>query len=247
MKQKRSTGRSPLVRLVGWHAGQDAATTVTTPPESGHRLAPGIASAAAVAATGLLGPAALAAPGDLDPSFADVGRWSGPDLDGPLWSLDVQDDAILFGGGEEYCYCGCDLYDFTGRLLADGTIDTDSPGRRSPGHRVRHGTAERRQGRRRGACQRPDGAVKAQVFRLLPNGSLDASIRSRRAGAGRGCSSVTETGRSVIVEPDGRIVVAGRAHGRAARRPAAGRRSAGSGVRRRRQSSSGPRGRIRRG
>ena len=206
MKQRRSTARPPLVRLVGWQAGEKAPATDTTTPTIGHRLAPGIASAAAVAATGLLGPAALAAPGDLDPSFADVGRWSGLNLDGPLWSLDVQDnDAILFGGGAEYCYWGCDFYDFTGRLLPDGTIDAGFAAASLDGdHRVRHGAAGRRQGRRSGDSS---GA-------LPPGSKCIACCRTARCDAGFGVGGrvvvSATTGSSVIVEPDGRIVVAGR-------------------------------------
>ena len=83
MKHKRPTETSPLVRLVGWQAGHETPATGTATPGNGHRLAPGIVSAAAVATGGRLGPAVLAAPGDLDPSFADVGRWSGLNLDGP--------------------------------------------------------------------------------------------------------------------------------------------------------------------
>ena len=215
MKHKRTTGKSPLVRLVGWHAGHDAPTPVATPPENGHRLASGIASAAAFAATGLLGPAALAAPGDLDPSFADVGRWSGPDLDGPLWSLDVQDNAILFAGGDEYCYYYCDLSDFTGRLLANGTLDTGFSGA-SLARTVVYDTAPQSDGKLVGVgrAQRNDNSQKVQVFRLLPNGSLDASFGLGGLVLVGDATSVTETGRSVLVEPDGRIVVAGARNGR---------------------------------
>ena len=216
MKQKRTTGKSPLVRLVGWHAGHDAATTVTTPPESGHRLAPGIASAAAVAATGLLGPAALAAPGDLDPSFADVGRWSGPDLDGPLWSLDFQANAIVFGGGEEYCSLllrPVRLYGPVARRrhARHGILR----GVARPDYRVRHGTAERRQGGRRGACpaarrrrQGPGVSAAARTAR-----SMRRSVSAGWCWSGMP-AAVTETGRSVLVEPGGRIVVAGARNGR---------------------------------
>ena len=65
-----------------------------------------------------------------------------------------------------------------------------------------------------GRAQRPDGAFKAQVFRLLPNGSLDASFGLGGLVLVGDASSVTETGRSVLVEPDGRIVVAGARNGR---------------------------------
>ncbi len=212
MKQKRSTARPPLVRLVGWQAGEKAPATDTTTPTIGHRLAPGIASAAAVAATGLLGPAALAAPGDLDPSFADVGRWSGLNLSGPLWSLDVQDDdAILFGGGAEYCYWGCDFYDFTGRLRPDGTVDAGFAAA-SLDNAIVYDTALQGDGRvvGVGTVGSATSASKLQVYRLLPNGSRDSGF-----GIG-GLVAVPEppasdtSGRSVIVEPDGRIVVAGK-------------------------------------
>ena len=117
--------------------------------------APGIASAAAVAATGLLGPAALAAPGDLDPSFADVGRWSGLDLDGPLWSLEVQDNnAILFGGAMN-TVLRLRLDDFSGRLLPDGRSTGILRGVARQDHRVRHGAAARRKGRRGRDRRRP--------------------------------------------------------------------------------------------
>ena len=209
MKQKRSTARPPLVRLVGWRTREDAPAIETTAPTTAHRLAHGIVSATAFAATGLLGPAALAAPGDLDPSFADVGRWSGPNLDGPLWSLDVQDDdAIMFGGGAEYCYWGCELFDFTGRLLPDGTID---PGfaAASLDNTIVYDTALQGDGKVVGVGTFGSPSSRLQLYRLLPNGSLDAGfgVGGRVVVADKDGS--TTSGSSVIVEPDGRIVVAG--------------------------------------
>ena len=202
MKQTRPTARPPLVRLVGWQAGEDAPAIDTTTPTIGHRLAHGIVSATAFAATGLLGPAALAAPGDLDPSFADVGRRSDLNLDGPLWSLDVQDnDAILFAGTAEYCYWGCDLYDFTGRLLPNGTTDAGFAAAALDGTAV-YDTALQGDGKVVGVGSL---GTRLQVYRMLPNGSLDAGF----GVGGRVIVSAT-TGSSVIVEPDGRIVVAGR-------------------------------------
>ena len=176
MKQTRPTARPPLVRLVGWQAGEDAPAIDTTTPTIGHRLAHGIASATAFAATGLLGPAALAAPGDLDPSFADVGRRSDPNLDGPLWSLDVQDnDAILFAGTAEYCYWGCDFYDFTGRLLPNGTIDAGFAAAALDGTAV-YDTALQGDGKVVGVGSLGSPASRLQVYRMLPNGSLDAGF-----------------------------------------------------------------------
>jgi len=210
-KQTRSTAKSPLVRLVGWHAGPDAPETDPTTPGHGHRLAHGMASAAAIATAGLIGPAALSAPGDLDPSFADVGRKSDLDLDGPLWSLNVQDNnAILFGGGDEYCYYSCDLTDFNGRLLPDGTVDAGFSA--APLDKaIVYDTALQSDGKLVGVgtVRRPDGAFKAQVFRLLPNGSLDAGFGLGGLVLVADGTSITESGRSVVVEPDGRIVIAG--------------------------------------
>jgi hypothetical protein len=67
----------------------------------------------------------MAAPGDLDPSFGDVGRQSGIEIAyfANLWSVDVQDDDSLFGGGGEYCYYGCYEDYFFGRLLPSGAPD----------------------------------------------------------------------------------------------------------------------------
>lgn len=70
-------------------------------------LARGATPGAAVASS-LLSPLALGASGDLDPSFADVGRLALPDLSGPLWSIEPQDDEAVFAGGllctGWYCY-----------------------------------------------------------------------------------------------------------------------------------------------
>jgi len=56
----------------------------------------------AAVATSAISPAALGDPGDLDPSFADVGRYYLP-VDGAavLWSIDPQYDGLLLSGGFE--------------------------------------------------------------------------------------------------------------------------------------------------
>ena len=54
-------------------------------------------------AMGVLCPAALGAPGDLDPTFADVGRFIFPsDTSGAVWSIETQADDILVEGGGWY-------------------------------------------------------------------------------------------------------------------------------------------------
>ena len=61
----------------------------------------------AAIAFGVLAPSAMGASGDLDPIFGDVGR-IGPivDLNGPAWSLEIQDDeGIVFAGGDFALVC----------------------------------------------------------------------------------------------------------------------------------------------
>ena len=61
-------------------------------------------------ASALLCQGAWGAAGDLDPTFGDVGRVV-PGVAGPIWALEaLDDDAALFGGGDYYCYYGCDIH-----------------------------------------------------------------------------------------------------------------------------------------
>jgi hypothetical protein len=90
-------------------------------------LQPAGGMVSAVLAAGVLVPGAVyGAPGDLDPSFGDVGRVI-PAYFGPVWSLEAQDDDLLYAGGGYYCYYysyGCDHLGFSGRLLATGNADS---------------------------------------------------------------------------------------------------------------------------
>jgi hypothetical protein len=70
-------------------------------------------TATAALASGLLCPLALGAPGDLDPSFGDVGRTElMVDFAGPAWSVEPVDEGqIIFAGGDDFTcyydyYCG---------------------------------------------------------------------------------------------------------------------------------------------
>ena len=72
-------------------------------------------AATAALASGLLCPLALGAPGDLDPSFGDVGRTGlMVDFAGPAWSVEPVDDGqVIFAGGDDNTcysdyYCGDD-------------------------------------------------------------------------------------------------------------------------------------------
>jgi uncharacterized delta-60 repeat protein len=159
----------------------------------------------------MAGPPAMAAPGDLDPAFGDVGR-VGLDVAGTLWSVDVQDDdTILFAGGDYYCgYYFCDALDFTGRLLADGTPDAGFAAATLE-QTVVYDSALQADGKlvNVGWIRRPDGAVKLQVFRLRPDGSLDQDFGLGGLVVVADATTSTEIGYSVLVEPDGHIVVAG--------------------------------------
>ena len=188
MKRKKTRANSPLIRLVGLEA------------------------AAAAAAASLAGSPAMAAPGDLDPSFGDVGRQMDlPNASGTLWSVDAQDDhAVLFGGGDDYCYYSCYEDYFVGRLLPDGTPDAGfvAPALEAT---VVYDTSLQADGKVIGVghVRRPDGIVKLQVFRLLTDGSLDPAFGLGGLVLVADTTDDTEIGRSVLVEPDGRIVVAG--------------------------------------
>ena len=59
---------------------------------------------AAVIAAGLSGPVAWSAPGDLDPTFGDLGFAELPqDLSGAIWALEAIDDKVQAAGVDEYC------------------------------------------------------------------------------------------------------------------------------------------------
>ena len=183
MKRKRkSQVGSPLIRLVGVEV--------------------------AVAATGIAGSlTAAAAPGDLDPTFGDVGRQSSFHQGHfPDWSVDVQsDDAVLLGGGGEYCYYGCYEDYFIGRLLPNGTPDASFAAAALESTFVRD-TALQPDGRLIGVGVKDN---KLQVFRLRPDGALDPEFGLGGIVLISDGSSTAYEGHAVIVDLDGRIVVAG--------------------------------------
>ena len=92
------------------------------------------AAPAAALATGIVCPAALGDPGDLDPTFADVGRFvvaPPDDREGRAQSIVVQDDDYIFAGGELVYdfYYDFSTLGFADRLSVDGTLDAgfDAP------------------------------------------------------------------------------------------------------------------------
>lgn len=188
MKRRKSKAKSPLIRLVGLEA-------------------------AAVAA-GIAGSPAMANPGDLDPSFGDVGRQSaiGSAYYAQLWSVDVLgDDSVLFGGGAEYAGYYSDYIDeFVGRLLPDGTPDASFAAATLQDTAV-YDTTLQADGKvvGVGVVRQPDGKRKLQLFRLRPDGSLDPDFGLGGLVLISDGSASREAGYSVVVDPDGRIVVAG--------------------------------------
>lgn len=173
-------------------------------------------------ATGLMAPLALGAPGNLDPGFADHGRAL---LDtatgGSAWSLEALDDGRVFvaGGDVEYECSGYWYYDceeigsnFAGELTGEGQMDSSYSPAALAGIEVRD------------AARQPDGKVilvgrrldgwqainSYVVYRLSAGGTLDTTF---------GAEGFFELppfdpgyrplATSVIVDPDGRIVVSG--------------------------------------
>jgi uncharacterized delta-60 repeat protein len=190
-RRKKSQGRkSPLIRLVGLEA------------------------AAVAAAAGMSGSPATAAPGDLDPSFGDVGRQSSiavPSYYSSLWSVDVQsDDSVLFGGGGEYDYYGSYDDNFVGRLLPNGVPDASFAAAALERTAV-YDTTLQPDGKviGVGTVRQPDGKEKLLVFRLRPDGALDPEFGLGGLVVISDGSASREVAYSVIVDPDGRIVVAG--------------------------------------
>ncbi len=189
-RSRKSKGRrTPLIRLVGLET--------------------------AVAISGVAGSlTAAAAPGDLDPSFGDVGRQS--NIESPsdflsLWSVDVQnDDSVLFGGGGEYEYWGSYEDYFVGRMLPDGTPDA-SFAAATLQHTAVYDTTLQPDGKviGVGSAKQSDGRKKLLVFRLRPDGALDPDFGLGGLVVISDGSASREAGYSVVVDPDGRIVVAG--------------------------------------
>ena len=171
----------------------------------------------AAISSALASPLAAGAPGDLDPAFGDVGRL-GPILDGAAWSIEPQPDGtMLLGGGDPgYFYWG----DFWGepgfvRMLSDrgvadlalaafdfGTVQVVDATRQPDGMVVavgRHFVAD-------------ESDTRLAVIRIRPNGSPDLTFGTAGTGTFRWSREAYGNhhgATSVVLDPDGRIVVAG--------------------------------------
>ena len=163
------------------------------------------AAPAAALATGIVCPAALADPGDLDPTFANVGRFTPPDdLRGRAQSLVTQEDNYVFaGGGLEFDFFTyeTDTIGFADRLSVDGILDA---GFNAPdlADTLVVDTATQPDNKIVGVGRRHDVYI---VFRLELDGALDAGFGV--AGV-RELTDVTGLG-SIAVDPAGTIIVAG--------------------------------------
>jgi uncharacterized delta-60 repeat protein len=74
--------------------------------------------------SGIVCPPALGDPGDLDPTFADVGRLA-PEGSGVVRSLEAEDDDDVFfaGGGLSRSFYETESVGLAGRFAVDGTLD----------------------------------------------------------------------------------------------------------------------------
>ena len=170
------------------------------------------------ALSGLAAPLALAAPGDLDPSFGDVGRINPlSDLsEVPIWSLEAQEDGFILGGGGDNCGDYCSYYNyysydyytsgFTALMDADGAAELVSD---ALSDIQVLDVALQDDGKAIGVGRSLVGGLsKLAVFRLDEEGALDSSfgdegvVRFRPQDAAYSGSSVAldpDTGGAVVV------------------------------------------------
>ena len=186
-----------------------------------HAIVRQMAPTAAVA-TGLMSPMALGAPGDLDPTFGDVGLVSSAlDFAGPAWSLlPLEDGDTIVAGGDHcdgfYCY----YYDdgFAGQLSDTGSLEWHASAAflaqtvvfdiaRQPDGKV---VAV---GRTSSGQRSPRYSFSLTVFRLDPGGGLDPTFGDGGIVHFSGSSDPTAA-QSVTLDPNGSIVVAGAKDGR---------------------------------
>jgi len=163
------------------------------------------AAPAAALATGIVSPAALGDPGDLDPTFADVGRFTPPpdDRKGRAQSIVLQDDDYVFaGGGLAYGFYETDTLGFADRLSVDGAFDAAFDAPDLANTLVIDVEVQPDDGKIVGIGRRDDVFI---VFRLERDGALDAGFG---VDGVRVLIGVSDLG-SIAADPAGAIVVAG--------------------------------------
>lgn len=164
----------------------------------------------AALASGLLSTAAWSAPGDLDPTFGDVGRsFEWPGVSGELWALQpLPNDDLLFSGCGTY-YEDCVASGFTGRLDSAGSLDRLLV-EALLAETVVYDFALQPDGKVVAVgVGREAGSTHAVVFRLTPNGTLDPGFGTTGVVRLKGSDYAMEQGNSLVLDVGGRIVVAG--------------------------------------
>lgn len=168
--------------------------------------------AAAVAAT-LLAGAAGGAPGDLDPSYGDVGRAAIPaSASLHAWSVEsLANESVLFGGGDDYCwYDGyyCTFGGNLGLLTAGGAVDGSFAATFLADLRITDLAVQPDQKIVGVGTRMVSGVRQMAVFRMSPSGALDNSF----AGGLQVLAAPTgsfQRASSVVIDDQQRIVIAG--------------------------------------
>jgi uncharacterized delta-60 repeat protein len=177
------------------------------------KITKGILPTTAIA-SGLLSQPSFGAPGDLDPTFGEMGRASFPFHGAAFRVQELTADASLIAGGElrehffgcNYYYYFCGSVDgFFGQVSPTGSLDLQFATALLAGTEVLDFALQ------------PDGKVVAvgqmisakksvfTVFRLMPGGLLDPKFADQGV-----MQYATDTvGQSVVLDPSGAIVVAG--------------------------------------
>lgn len=171
-----------------------------------------VAPAAVAAASGLLSPAAWSAPGDLDPSFGDVGRSMYRALNGDVSAVVADGDGVFIGGGVDYTVSYYGTYEFDGfvELLGGDGIRDD---RFQPLYRGSSDIVD--------LARMPDGKVVAVgttsdpvgqtgllVVRQNADGTLDTGFGNGGSVVLPDIGGIRQWPHAVILDPDGRITVA---------------------------------------
>jgi uncharacterized delta-60 repeat protein len=168
------------------------------------------AAPAAALATSVITPVALGDQGDLDPAFADVGRYNLPvEGRGVVWSIQPQEERLLLSGGYEgYARGDCSgcvrhyVRGFWNRISGDGVPDDSFWPTNALNNIEVFDTATRADGKIVGVGHTLDGYL---LFRLTPTGDVDDTF---------GTDGMLElpslqTARSFVLDPDDSIVIAG--------------------------------------
>jgi uncharacterized delta-60 repeat protein len=182
------------------------------------RIVKGVVPTTAIA-SGLLSQPSFGAPGDLDPTFGDMGRVGSSSTShfGPAWSVQALagDESLIAGGDfhvDYYCayYNTCHANGFIGHVSLAGSLELDVAAPLGNTTEILDFALQ------------PDGKVVAvgrtdnkgtsqlTVFRLMIGGSLDPNF------AQQGIMQYTpdSIAQSVVLDPSGAIVVAGSSAGK---------------------------------